>query len=50
MSDAVARVDLPKAAWKEARRFMEDAGINEYLLFPDLDGLARYLQAKYEIA
>ena len=46
----VRRVDLPRAAWEHARLFLEDAGINEYLLFPDLDGLTRHLHNKYGVA
>lgn len=45
----VRKVSLPPEAWPEARRFLEDAGINEYLLFPDLDGLTRNLHRKYGI-
>jgi hypothetical protein len=47
--EAVARVKLIKSAWLDARRFLDDYGINEYVLFPDLDGLARHLHQKYKI-
>lgn len=40
------RVSLPKDAWKDARLFLQDAGIDEFLMFPDLDGLARHLHKK----
>ncbi len=41
--DCVTRVDLPSGALSEAKRFLNLAGINEYTVFPDTDGLARYL-------
>jgi len=47
--EVVRKVLLPKEAWKDARRFLKDAGINEYLLFPDLDGLKRHLHTKYGV-
>jgi hypothetical protein len=47
--DVVAKVPLPRAAWGRARDFLESAGINEHLLYPDLDGLTRYLHQKYGI-
>ena len=49
VNSALQLVDLPKAAWPEALQFLEQAGINEYLLYPDLDGLSRFLHDKYEI-
>lgn len=45
----VKRVPLPRDAWKDARRFLRDAGIDEYLMFPDLDGLARHLHGKHGV-
>lgn len=47
MPSVTRRIVLPEPAWKDARRFLDDAGINEHLLFPDLDGLTRHLQDKY---
>jgi hypothetical protein len=38
---------LRKEAFAEALKFVELAGINEFSLFPDLDGLARSLYRKY---
>jgi hypothetical protein len=46
---AVQKVELPPAAVRDAREFLAAAGIDEELLFPDLDALARYLHRKYEI-
>lgn len=47
--DLVRQVPLPSEAWEDARSFLADAGIDEFLMFPDLDGLARYLHEKHEI-
>jgi hypothetical protein len=49
-SRVVRQVELPNAAWEHARLFLQDAGIDEYLLFPDLDGLTRHLHKKYGVA
>jgi predicted nucleotidyltransferase len=43
----VQKICIPEAAIKEAEEFLKDAGINEFTLFPDLDGLAKYLNIKY---
>lgn len=45
----VKKVPLPKEAWKDARLFLQDAGIDEFLMFPDLDGLARHLHKKNNV-
>lgn len=45
----VKRIDIPPDTWKEAQIFLRDAGIDELLMFPDLDGLARHLHRKYQI-
>ena len=45
----VKRVELPSEAWRDARVFLRDAGIDEFLMFPDLDGLARHLHIKYGV-
>ncbi len=44
VSAAVEKVEIPKAAIPGAKRFLALAGVNEYALFPDLDGLARELR------
>jgi hypothetical protein len=41
--DVVRKVVIPSAAQPGARRFLQMAGISEFTLFPDLDGLAREL-------
>jgi hypothetical protein len=43
------KVDLPRGLIPQAKRFLALTGINDYLLFPDLDGLARYLHRKHSI-
>jgi hypothetical protein len=43
------KVPLPEEAWNEAEAFLEDAGIDEFLMFPDLDGLARHLHRTHAI-
>lgn len=43
--DAVTKIDIPAAARDGARKFLQAAGISEFSLFPDLDGLARELHA-----
>ena len=44
--DAVEKIEIPSAEYDDARRFVQLAGVNEYALFPDLDGLGRYLRDK----
>jgi len=39
----VTRIAVPPDSLSEARRFLQLAGINEYSIFPDIDGLARFL-------
>jgi hypothetical protein len=41
--ECLTRIPLPAAALGEARTFLHLAGLNEYSVFPDIDGLARYL-------
>jgi hypothetical protein len=45
--DVVRKVIIPKAARAEAKRFLELAGISEFSLFPDLDGLAREIKLEH---
>jgi hypothetical protein len=42
--DCVQKIELPPDAREEALEALSLAGINEYSLFPDLDGLARHLR------
>lgn len=43
--ECVRRVVLPRSAFEEAAEFLVLAGVNEFSMFPDLDGLCRYLKA-----
>lgn len=42
-------VPLAASLLDDAKAFLDLAGINEYLLFPDLDGLARGLHIKFDL-
>jgi len=42
----VRKITLDRNAYPQATRFLGLAGTNEYTVFPDLDGLARYLVQK----
>ena len=42
-----AKIVIPEKAVENARMFLDLVGVNEFTLFPDLDGLARYLNKKY---
>jgi hypothetical protein len=42
------KVALNQKAVAGAKQFLEDAGFDEYRLFPDLDGLARTLHKKFK--
>lgn len=44
---AVRRLQLNPEVIVEGKEFLDRAGFNEYLMFPDLDGLARSLHDKY---
>ena len=41
------KIVLPHQAVDSAKAFLEHAGINQFSLFPDMDGLAEYLNKKY---
>jgi hypothetical protein len=41
------KIVIPKDAITDAEDFLAMAGINEFTMFPDLDGLAQYLNRKY---
>lgn len=40
-------VPIPDDCKKDALRFLEQAGINHFTMFPDLDGLSNMLNEKY---
>ena len=43
------RFDIPKSVIPDANRFLTMANINDFTLFPDLDGLSRYLKKRYTL-
>lgn len=45
--DVLQKITIPAAARRGAKRFLELAGISEFSLFPDLEGLARELKAEF---
>jgi FRG domain len=45
----IVAIDLTQNAVKEVKTELEHSGINEFALFPDLEGLSRYLKKKYGI-
>lgn len=47
--DVLLRVDIPRAALPAALALLEDSGLCESVLFPDLDSLARDLNRKYRL-
>jgi L-rhamnose mutarotase len=49
-SSSVCRLDIAEEIIPEIKKFLELAGINDYTMFPDLDGLARDLHRKYNIS
>lgn len=46
-SNLIKKFVLPASAIPEGFAFLELAGIHEYSLFPDLDGLSRYLKGQH---
>jgi hypothetical protein len=46
-AEALTKIVVPVAAQPKARTFLRLAGISEYSLFPDLDGLAREITDVY---
>jgi len=47
-ANCVRKFELGAESVTEANQFLELAGVNEYSLFPDLDGLCRHLKGRYE--
>jgi hypothetical protein len=45
----IVAIDLASKAVEEIIEELECSGINEFALFPDLEGLSRYLKKKYKI-
>lgn len=48
--DVVRKIEIGSPELiRRIKKYLESAGIDTHLLFPDLDGLARYLHEKYSI-
>jgi hypothetical protein len=45
----VKKIIIPNECWEQAELFLSLAGVNDFSLFPDLDGLGAYLRKKYRI-
>lgn len=45
--DVLTKILIPKEAQEGAKQFLQFAGISEFTLFPDLDGLARELNGEH---
>jgi hypothetical protein len=45
----VIAIDLTAQATEEVKRILNYGGVNEYSLFPDLEGLSRHLRIKYGV-
>lgn len=43
----VIKFILTREGFENAQKYLDLAGINEYTLFPDLDGLSRYFKERY---
>jgi hypothetical protein len=44
IGQAAWKVTIPTKVFGEVERFLKNAGVNEFSLFPDLDGLSRHLR------
>jgi hypothetical protein len=40
-------IEIPESAVTSAFEFLDAAGVNTFTMYPDLDGLAKYLNKKY---
>jgi FRG domain-containing protein len=49
-SKALTKVEFDEGICSEAKRFLKLAGLSEYSLFPDLDGLSRWLYESHDLA
>ena len=47
--EVVCRIEIPEAAVPAAKEFLAEAGLDEALVYPDLDGFARALRTRYGI-
>lgn len=49
LPSALTKIVIPRALCGEARTFLRLSGVNEFSLFPDLDGLARHLNYTHKL-
>lgn len=47
--ECLTKIEIPEDCISEARKFLRLAGIHEYSIFPDFDGLAKHLKAIYKL-
>jgi len=47
--DCVRKFDIPLNSIETAKKFLFLSGVNEYSLFPDMDGLGKYLKQRHFI-
>ena len=47
--EVVTKIIIPREIQSKAKQFLQLAGLNEYTLFPELDGLARYLKRAHSL-
>lgn len=45
----LTKIVIPKRAFNDAYKFLQLSGINEFTLFPDLDGLVRDIKSNYSL-
>lgn len=50
VNECVTKFELPQNAIRDAHDFLKLAGVNEFSIYPDLDGLSRYLKIANNIA
>jgi hypothetical protein len=47
--ELIQKIEIPPDAIPAARLFLLEAGIDESIVYPDVDGFCRYLKAHYGI-
>jgi hypothetical protein len=48
-NDCLYKIEIPMDCIEEAKNFLKLAGINNYSVFPDFDGLAKHLKTMYQL-
>jgi hypothetical protein len=49
LASCIVKHDIPKDAIEDAKNFLKLAGINNYSIFPDLDGLSKHLNVIHHL-